>query len=548
MLLILLSSYSIKAILSESHNCREERLMGTSTPRLERRGRVKQLIVGEEPFLVLGGELHNSSSSSTAYMKPIWPRLKALNLNTVLASVSWEMIEPVEGDWDFSIVDDLIANARIYGLRLIIIYFGTWKNATSSYVPAWVKRDTTRFFRARNAEGQELHTISALCSEAKRLDARAFGRLMAHIAEVDGREGTVLMAQVENEVGILGTPRDMCDAANDAFRDAVPAKLVTYLKAHKEDLLEEISGIWRKQGCAETGHWEHVFGDGAAEVFMAWHTAQFVEAVAAAGKSEHPIPLFANAWLAPDVEPQPGTYPSGGPVSRMLDVWRAAAPTIEFLAPDIYASGFREVCASYTRGGNPLFIPEARKDRRAASTSLYAFGKHAAMGFCPFAIDDVGPEHPLAEVFGFLKNARALLTSAQQEGRCTAFLQQHDHEIQTEKLDGICIRATTIKALDEGAVPGGALVVALGGGAFLVAGRNMNVSFHATQTDDSPLEFLRCEEGIFDGGKWIPGRLLNGDETRHGLLARLGNPLGVLRLTVNPVKNMGEHIEFEIQE
>ena len=202
--------------------------MTRTLPRLEKRGKVKQLIVDDEPFIICGGELRNSSSSSTAYMEPIWPRLHSLNLNTVLAAVSWEMIEPEEGSWDFSVVDDLITDARRYGMRLVIIYFGTWKNATSSYVPGWVKQDTERFFRAQNADGQALHTISAHCSEAQRLDARAFGRLMAHIAEVDGEQHTVIMAQVENETGILGTPRDMCIAANDAFGDEVPAELISY--------------------------------------------------------------------------------------------------------------------------------------------------------------------------------------------------------------------------------------------------------------------------------------------------------------------------------
>lgn len=522
--------------------------MNRTLPRIEKLGRVKQLIVDDEPFLICGGELLNSSSSSTAYMQPIWPRLKELNLNTVLAAVSWEMIEPEEGCWDFSLVDDLIADARKFDMRLVIIYFGTWKNATSSYVPGWVKNDVSRFFRAKNAEGKPLHTISAHCKEALQLDARAFGRLMAHIAKVDGEQHTVIMAQVENEAGILGTPRDMCDAANDAFEGPVPMELVQHLKQHRNDLLHELSEIWRRQGFAESGNWYTVFGEAAPEVFMAWHTARFTEIVAAAGKAEHPIPYFANAWIVQNDEQPAGKYPSGGPVSRMHDVWRAAAPTIEFLAPDIYLVTFREVCASYARGGNPLFIPEARRDKRAASTSLYALGKHAAIGFCPFAIDTIDTDHPLGDSFRFIESIRSMLVSAQQEGRCTAFLQQEDNEVCNEELDGLCIRAETTNPLDDERILGGALVIALGDGEFIVAGQNMNVSFHSSANDQTPLEFLRCEEGVFDCGEWKPGRLLNGDETRHGLKVRLPHELQVCRVTVSSVTDLGEHIEFEVND
>ena len=119
----------------------------SGTPHLERRGQATQLIVDGKPFLALGGEVHNSSSSSVEYMKPIWPRLGSMHLNTVVVPVAWETIEPQEGRFEFSVVDGLLEGARSNHLRLVVLWFGAWKNTFSSYVPAWVKTDEERFPR-----------------------------------------------------------------------------------------------------------------------------------------------------------------------------------------------------------------------------------------------------------------------------------------------------------------------------------------------------------------------------------------------------------------
>ena len=89
---------------------------------------------------MLGGELHNSSTGGVEYMHPIWKRMADANLNTVIASASWELVEPVEGKYDFVLVDSMIMGARKESLKLIVLWFGTWKNGMSTYVPAWVKK------------------------------------------------------------------------------------------------------------------------------------------------------------------------------------------------------------------------------------------------------------------------------------------------------------------------------------------------------------------------------------------------------------------------
>jgi GH35 family endo-1,4-beta-xylanase len=92
------------------------------TPRLVKKGNYTQLIVDNKPFLILGGELGNSTASSNQYMRPIWSKLKKLNLNTFFAPVYWELMEPVEGQFDFSLVDSLVKNARLNKMKLV--YYG----------------------------------------------------------------------------------------------------------------------------------------------------------------------------------------------------------------------------------------------------------------------------------------------------------------------------------------------------------------------------------------------------------------------------------------
>jgi beta-galactosidase GanA len=195
-------------------------------PHLESRHGVRQMVVDGSPFLMLGGELNNSSSSSREYMKPIWPELAKKNLNTVLAAVTWELTEPVEGKFDFSVVDGLIQDARAHNMHLVFLWFGSWKNGESTYVPYWVKTNPQRFPLIKNGSGQALNVLTTFSAATRDADARAFGALMRHIREVDGQQHTVLMMQVENETGVLGDTRDRSAVANRAYAGLVPAQLM----------------------------------------------------------------------------------------------------------------------------------------------------------------------------------------------------------------------------------------------------------------------------------------------------------------------------------
>jgi beta-galactosidase GanA len=351
-------------------------------PHLETRHGTRQLVVDGKPFLMLAGELHNSSATSRAYMEAIWPALARRNLNTVLATVEWDLIEPQEGLFDFTTVDQMIQDARQNRLKLVLLWFGSWKNGESSYQPLWVKTDAQRFPWVKDHTGRTLNILSTFGNANRDADARAYSALMRHIREVDGKEHTVLMMQVENEVGVLGDSRDHIAAANEAFSKPVPADLMAYLTQHKETLAPELRAVWAANGSKTSGTWEQVFGPGRADsvlpateggrdtagresrwlvdqVFMAWRYSMYVSQVAAAGKSQYDIPMYCNTWLEGANHPPPGQFPSGGPEPEVQDIWRFGAPKIDLLAPDLYVPAFAETCELFMRNGNPLFIPEA---------------------------------------------------------------------------------------------------------------------------------------------------------------------------------------------
>jgi beta-galactosidase GanA len=479
-------------------------------PTLRAQGNARQLIVDDAPFLILGGELANSSASSLEHMRPIWPRLAALNLNTVLMPMSWELIEPVEGRFDFALVDGLIADARRNQLRLVLLWFGSWKNSMSSYAPAWVKRDTARFPRARAADGTPLEILSPHVPANAEADARAFAALMRHLRETD-RQRAVIMVQVENEVGMIPDARDHGAAGQAAFAQRVPAALLP-------------------RG-ARGGDWRTVFGESAEERFTAWHLASYVERVAAAGRAEYPLPLFVNAAL-PRPGRRPGQYPAGGPLPHLFDIWRAAAPSIQILAPDIYFPNFSEWTTLYRTRDNPLFIPEAGRAGaiELPADAMFAIGALDAIGFSPFSIETASEEslRSLADAYAGLAQLAPLILAHQGQGSLHGFRPPIAYD---GTLNEAPVTATigdwrvTVTFVDpwiprpeQRIAAHGGLVIRTGPDDLLVAGAGITLNF-ATEGAQAGIE--SAWEGRFEGGEWRPGRLLNGDETHQGRHVRL---------------------------
>jgi beta-galactosidase GanA len=398
-------------------------------PHLQRNGDATQLMVDGAPYLALAGELHNSSASSPEYMRPLWDQLARNGVRTVIGAASWELVEPEEGRYDFTAVDDQIKQARAHQMRLVMIWFGAYKNAESNYAPSWVRRDAMRFERglrdpAAKPAGIAAYLkgphLSAFGENLVASDARAFAALMRHIFEVD-RNRTVIMVQVENEVGMIGTARDHCPLANTAWDSQVPAQLMDYLREHRAGLRPELLEIWGRQSFREAGTWAEVFGtdEAAEEVFMAWAFGRYVGRVAKAGAVEYPLPMYANAWLGPQPgATHPGDYPSGGPVARMMDVWKAAAPALALLAPDIYIDDFNGTLSDFHRSDNPIFVPEARFD---AGNLFVALGQHQAIAFSPFGIEDGKFDDEVFQAYRLLNEMTAQITAAQAEGRIHGF-------------------------------------------------------------------------------------------------------------------------------
>ncbi|QMU27849.1 beta-galactosidase [Adhaeribacter radiodurans] len=278
-------------------------------PHLEKKGSTMQLVVKDKPFLVLGGELHNSTVSGAAYMRPVWAQMKQKYLNTVLVPVYWELIEPEEGKFDFALVDSLIYGARKQNLHLGILWFGAFKTTYSTYVPSWIKTNSAKYPRAQNSKGERLPLLSVFSEANLKADAKAFKTLLQHIRQVDEQHQTVIMAQVENEVGIFNNPRDYSEVATKAYQQGVPADLMRYLAANKGKLQPEMETAWKANGYQASGSWEKVFGKSVVEeknpqvfsylpeeLFSVYQYTKFVGQLAAAGKEAYPIPLFVNAW------------------------------------------------------------------------------------------------------------------------------------------------------------------------------------------------------------------------------------------------------------
>jgi len=504
-------------------------------PHLERQGTATRLVVDGSPFLVLGGELGNSSGEPD-YLRPSWPRLRALGLNTVLAPVYWELAEPEEGRFDFRQVDGLIADARANGMRLVLLWFASWKNSISSYAPAWVKTNAARFPRAADASGRGLDILSPFSAANRDADARAFTALMRHLREADGDRHTVIMVQVENEIGMIPDARDRSAAANAAFDGPVPGELLEHLARHERQLAPELRAAWDARGRPRAGTWTQVFGEGigAEEIFTAWHFARYADAVAAAGKAEHPLPMFVNAAL---IRPtyRPGQYPSGGPLPHLADIWRAGAPAIDFLSPDIYFANFAEWCRKYDSPGNPLFIPEAQRGIEASVNGMYAIGEHDAIGFAPFGIESIGERAGalLGDSYRLL-GGLAPAIFAHQGGTAMAGLLPagpEQRQPQDVELGGYLLRVTYERqagpnlaepgaAPPPEASPAGGLAIAAGPGEILLAGIGLTVTFAVPASGDA-VGLLSVEEGRFENGEWVHARWLNGDQTHQGRHVRL---------------------------
>ena len=504
------------------------------------------------PCPILGGELSNSAATSVEDINEVMPRMRALGLNTVLVPAYWELMEPVEGQFDFTLIDRTIDMARQEHLHVVFLWFGVWKNSMSCYTPGWFKQDTKRFPRAMTAEGKQMEIASCFSDNVLQADLKAFSALMRHIREKDPQREVVIMMQIENEIGMLESARDHSPLAEKA-----------YLKEK----------------------WAERYGtdEYADEKFMALSYARYVEHLAKAAREIHDMPLYVNAAMNSRGR-RPGEYPSAGPLAHLIDFWHEGAPSIDLLAPDIYDTGFKSWCAQYamplrpqdgersTSGRllptgrknvkNRLFIPESRCCENSGVRALYAFGEHQAIGFSPFAIDQASPKETesVSRAYSLLRQVFKLPSSGGGGGGSWGLLfDQTDREriINDNNVVVTCRHYFTLpwdpRATDGTTWPeGGAMLIRLGKFDYLLAGSGVVIDFKTPTEKQQEQQKTLGEDGFAEAGgntsqkanKRFSGKRLgllsvdevsiaddgtmqylrrhNGDQTHQGRHARIG--------------------------
>lgn len=481
------------------------------------------LMVDGAPFLILGAQVNNSSNWPQA-LDDVWPAIDVVKPNTVMVPVAWEQVEAKEGTFDFSFVDVLLKQAREKDVRLILLWFATWKNNGPNYAPAWVKLDNTRFPRVITADGRTLNSLSPHAQATLDADRKAFVALMTHLKAADPQR-TVIMVQPQNEPGTYGSVRDFSPLAQKVFEGPVPDALL------------------KKLG-KSPGTWRAVFGTDADEYFHAWHIAHYIDQVAEAGKAVYPLPMLVNAALRGPFNPgQPGQYASGGPTDNVLDVYKAAAPHIDVLAPDIYMpeyTHYTTVLDRYSRPDNPLFVAETGNREEYPRYFFSALGEQA-IGWSPFGIDysrysnwPLGAKHldekaleSFALNYAIVRPAARVIAQASFEGKVRGTAEQPGQAVQTVKIDhrwNMVVTYGVPQFWFQGEPPGNpepigrALVVQLGPDEFLVAGAHARININAADPAVAARQIYDVvDEGTYVDGKWVFRRRWNGDQTDYGL-------------------------------
>ena len=516
------STYCVLAAATLITLCAATPAFAEEAPRIVQKDGHFALLVGGKPYLALGGQIHNSSGWPSE-LPQVWESMAALHANTVEAPVYWEQLEAQPGKFDFTSVDAIVEGARAHNLRVVLLWFGTWKNGNMHYVPAWVKNDTKRFPRIIRPDGEPIDVLSPLSRNTLEADKSAFVALTRHLKEIDGDKHTVIVIQVENESGNVGSVRDFSPEANKQIAGPVPA-----------DLLAAAS--------KQPGTWAQVFGGDSDEIFQAYHQARYINEIAAAGKHELNIVYYINVWLdyPPAQTPQrrldqPGIgYPSGGPVRKLVGLWRKLAPALDMIGPDLYSDDptfAMDVIKTYNRPDNPLWIPEVARSDSFSRYFFYSLGQ-GALAFAPFGIDQAGwnilgdegwSAH--SRNFALIGPIAPQLAQLQFEGQLKTAVEEPGKSSQEVDFgDWQATVAFGFPQNDGRPAPGtkdahGAAVIArLGPDQFLVTGIDASVIFHLPgKLPWMHSQFLTAEQGVYENGVWKPSKLWNGDETDRGL-------------------------------
>ncbi|HMG93031.1 MAG TPA: DUF5597 domain-containing protein [Chryseolinea sp.] len=550
--------------------------VNSQIPRLEKKANTSKLIVDGKPFIILGGELHNSTGSDKEAIGQVCKELKDMGLNTILGYAYWEFIEPVEGTYNFELVDELVQRASENQLKIVLVWFGSWKSTASTYTPAWVKTNPKRFPRHTLTDGKTLEILSPFSEENMKADAKAYEALMRHIKETD-KKNTVIMTQVENEPGCFDGYRDMSKSALKAWQSPMPTEMVEYLKANKGKLFPALEKNWGANGYKTKGTWEDILGKSTEageykfyteELFMAYHYSKYMNYIAELGRKQLDLPAFCNAWKYNKL----GFYPHGTCNPHVLDAYRAGGNFIDFYAPNVYTLDYDDLFKGFTMGGNTLFIPESGLIPAGA---LYSIAEFNSIGFSPFGIDGESVKSPekatdlkiLKEVYSTVSNTMDLLSSFYNTGKMRGvyvnpkkiehIIELGDYIITAKQIGPPAFSIDFGKSLEyvgknrisfaelSGEAPaalptgnsspvpnsgpppaaannkpkiGSAMIIQPEADVFLVIGYGLQLHFEIRKgIDFQHLGFISIDEGAFVNNQFVPKKRWNGDEQKTQL-------------------------------
>jgi hypothetical protein len=515
--------------------------------------------VNDKPFFPVGGQSMNQSGYNASEAGPALKAVKALHGNTILIPVYWEQVEPAEGCFDFTSVDELLASARQYDLKLILLWFAIWKNGNMDYSPAWVKTDSQRFKRVIDSDGKLLWVLSSHWQATIEAEKKAFAALCDHLKAKDSTENTVIGLQIENEPGIMGSDRDYGSEAQVTFESAVPEELVKRMKTAGKG---RVFDMWQHAGGRDSGNWPELFGPAAGEMMTAWSIATHIDRLAKLGKGIHDIPMYINVWLQQDWEVPGESYPSGGAVTNALDIYKWFTPHVDVIAPDIYigdSRGYEATCATYTRDDNPLYVPESSTRGSNAWLMFRAIADYNAIGYHCFGVqsilaedDTVRPDaQPVVDSFRCLSAVIPLLLKYQGTGKIHAVVQEENMPSQRLDLDGYVGKIQFGSGRwwrprsDDDERRGCGLVIQASLHEFYLVGYYYRLFLRRKQPTEGVMkpaipsvyfafpmsQFVSVEEGHFDEeGEFVADHRRNGDETSNGMWVRPDT--GVLRVVL----------------
>jgi len=474
-------------------------------PQLVKKGDKFAFMVDGKPFIILGGQVNNDSAFPDR-MERAWPKMKAMNVNTVEYPVYWNEIEREEGQFDFRNFDQILRRARAEGFRVDLLWFGTWKNGAMDWAPNWVKSDLKRFPRVLDSGGNPIRVLSPHSKTTLEADKKAYVAMMTHLRQVDEADRTVILMQVENESGLLGSVRDYSPETTRLFNGPVPAPLVTAMKK-------------------KPGTWKEVFGSRLAEEsFTAYYLSSYINEVAKAGKQIYPLATYVNAWTGGEdtadqfelFDRAGESYPSGGPVSHMLDLWKAAAPDIDILSADTSVQpfgNFRMINSRYSRPDNPYWSPEAGRTMSGARAFFYALAQFSAIGFGAYGVDSgAGPELEgrfvdLGADYRLVQASTPAIIDLQAAGKLRAAIEEEGIRGKNLINDRYHILVRFLPApappSQSPAPTARVLVGELGPDEFLIIGFQAGVDFRpALGSGFTSAQFLQVEEGVYENGQW----------------------------------------------